>query len=264
MSRHGSSRWNHLDARSIMNHAEHCDALEREVERFATVMSLVPGNTTVPTCPGWTVDDTAVHLGAIHRWAQELVRTRSTVRIPRATPSPDEFTVSPAWLRQGGQQLVTTLREADPDDEMWAWGRDQHVRFWSRRQVHETFVHRIDVELAGGIEPAASAELAADAIDEFLQNLQKVTNASGGGPLRGNGEALVLQAIDASVGWSITLREDGFEMLPASDVSDALLEGPSLALLMVLVRRRSIHEGTVNVTGDRALVDFWLANSAFD
>jgi len=26
-------------------------------------------------------------------------------------------------------KLVATLLAADPDDEMWAWGRDQHVRF---------------------------------------------------------------------------------------------------------------------------------------
>jgi len=64
-----------------MNHAEHCDALELEVERFAASMSLVSGDTIVATCPGWTVDDVALHLGTIHRWAEELVRTRSSVRI---------------------------------------------------------------------------------------------------------------------------------------------------------------------------------------
>jgi hypothetical protein len=26
---------------------------------------------------------------------------------------------------------------------MWAWGPDKHARFWSRRMLHETAVHRV-------------------------------------------------------------------------------------------------------------------------
>jgi uncharacterized protein (TIGR03083 family) len=247
-----------------MNHAEHCDALALEVERFAVAMSLMSGDTVVATCPGWTVDDVAVHLGVIHRWAEELVRTRSTVRIPRATPSLDEVSVSPEWIRQGGRQLVETLRKADPDGEMWAWGLDQHVRFWSRRQVHETLVHRMDVELAGGVEPTADSALASDAIDEFLSNLQKVANSSAETSLRGSGERLVFRASDLSSVWSITLREDGFDLIPAMGDYDVLVEGSSLELLLVVVRRRSIQDAALRITGDRNVVDFWLANSAFD
>jgi len=246
-----------------MNHAEHCDALALEVERFAAAMSLVSGATNVETCPGWTVDDVALHLGVIHRWAEELVRTRSTVRISRATPSLDEVSVSPEWMRQGGQQLVATLRETDPDDEMWAWGLDQHVRFWSRRQLHETLVHRIDVELAGGIEPTADAALASDAIDEFLANLQKVNNSSVESSLRGTGR-LVFRAVDSNAVWSITFRDGGFDIVPSMGGGDAMVEGPSLELLLVIVRRRSLLDSSVDITGDAKLVNFWLANSAFD
>jgi uncharacterized protein (TIGR03083 family) len=247
-----------------MNHAEHCDALALEVERFAVATSLMSGDTVVETCPGWTVDDVVVHLGAIHRWADELVRTRSTVRIPRVTPTRDEVDVSPEWIRQGGQQLVTTLREANPNDPMWAWGLDQHVRFWSRRQVHETLVHRIDVELAGGIEPTADAALASDAIDEFLTNLQKVTNSSAGTGHLGSGERLVFRALDSESVWTITLREGGFDLVPSLGDHDALVDGPSMELLMVIVRRRSIADSSITITGDSTLVDFWLANSSFD
>jgi uncharacterized protein (TIGR03083 family) len=246
-----------------MNHAEHCDALDLEVERFAVAMSLVSGDTIVATCPGWTVDAAALHLGTIHRWAEELVRTRSSVRIPRATLSLDEVSVSPEWIRQGGQQLVETLREADPNDEMWAWGFDQHLQFWSRRQAHETLVHRMDVELAGRIEPTADCALASDAIDEFLSNIQKVTNASAEPPLCGNGERLMFRASDSNAVWSITLRDGGFDLVTAMGDYDVLVEGPSIELLLVIVRRRSIHDASLNVTGDTKLADFWLANSAF-
>jgi uncharacterized protein (TIGR03083 family) len=246
-----------------MDHAAHCDALELEVHRFADAMAQMSGDTMVPTCPGWMVDDVALHLGTIHRWAEELVRTRSSARIPRDTPSLDEVSVSPAWLREGGRQLVETLRAADPSAEMWAWGFDQHLRFWSRRQVHETLVHRMDVELAGGVAPTADSALASDAIDEFLSNIQKVTNASPESSLRGDGERLAFRASDTNAVWSITLRDGGFDVLPARGDFDTLVEGPSVDLLLVIVRRRSIGEAALKVTGETKLIDFWLANSAF-
>ena len=247
-----------------MDHAQYCDALVAEVDRFADVMALMSGDTDVATCPGWTVDDTALHLGTIHRWAEELVRTRSASRIPRVTPSLDEVSVSPEWLRQGGHALVATLRDADPNDEMWAWGADQHVRFWSRRQVHETLVHRMDVELAGHNDPAADAVLASDAIDEFLHNLQKVTNSSATTSLCGRGERLLLHAVDSDVSWAITLRDGGFDLVPSPGDFDVVVEGPSLDLLLVVVRRRPIEVAPLNVIGDAALAHFWLENSDYD
>jgi uncharacterized protein (TIGR03083 family) len=247
-----------------MNHLDYCDALEIEVERFAATMSQVPGNALVTACPGWTVDDVALHLGTIHRWANELVRTRATARIPRTTSTLDEVAVSPEWLRRGGLELVSTLRDANPDEEMWAWGFDQHVRFWSRRQVHETLVHRIDLELAGHIEPTVEASLASDAIDEFLRNLQKVTDASNETALRGTGQRLVFRAKDADTAWTITLLDGGFDLgLETHDV-DTLVEGPSLDLLLAMVRRRSVLAAGLDVSGDSELSDFWLANSAYD
>ena len=247
-----------------MNHLDYCDALELEVERFAAAMSLVTGHAGVAACPGWTVDDVVLHLGTIHRWANELVRTRATARIPRITPNLDEVAVSPEWLRQGGLELVKTLRDANPDEVMWAWGFDQHVRFWSRRQVHETLVHRIDLELAGRIEPIVEASLASDAIDEFLRNLQKVTNASTETALRGAGERLVFRANDADATWTITLRDSGFDIGLETDDVDTLVEGPSLELLLAMVRRRSVLAAGLDVTGDSELSVFWLANSAYD
>src|SRR5215469_3181220 len=45
--------------------------------------------------------------------------------------------------------------------------------FWIRRMAHETLVHRADAQLAAGAapEPLIEAEVAADAIDEWLMLL---------------------------------------------------------------------------------------------
>ena len=56
---------------------------------------------------------------------------------------------------------------------MWAWGADQHTRFWPRRMLHETLVHRTDAALALGQDPhpTIDPEVAADGIDELFANL---------------------------------------------------------------------------------------------
>ncbi|HTW09903.1 MAG TPA: maleylpyruvate isomerase N-terminal domain-containing protein, partial [Acidimicrobiales bacterium] len=151
-----------------MDHVEHCSLLAAEIERFALAIDGLPLDLPVPSCPGWAVSDLTLHLGKVHRWAENLVRLRAPERIPGPR---GDLEPTASWVRDGGTALVATLRAADPDAGMWAWGVDQHVRWWSRRQLHETLVHRMDADLAAGAAPRADAAVAADAIDEFLVNL---------------------------------------------------------------------------------------------
>jgi hypothetical protein len=151
----------------------------------------------------------------------------------------------------------------DPDSPMWAWGVDQHVRFWSRRQLHETLVHRIDLQLAGRREPSASPDLAADAIDEFLVNLRAAQAFSPNvGELHGHGQLLTIRATDVSASWSIRFEPEGFIVGRDGGPGDALLAGSVLELLLVLYRRRPIEASSLLLEGDGDLVDYWIANSA--
>jgi uncharacterized protein (TIGR03083 family) len=251
--------------RSTVNHVENCQALDVEVKRFASVMSSLPTGHDISTCPGWTVLDLAEHLGVIHRWAEELVRRRSPSRLARETSGAMRDEVSPEWITEGGEQLVATLLAADPDDAMWAWGLDQHVRFWSRRQLHETLVHRMDLELAAQIEPTAEPAIAIDAIDEFLANLEKVSKHSPAlAPLRGHGKRLAFRVHGTETLWTITFDDDGFEVSHTVSAFDAALIGSPVGLLLAILRRRAVDRGDVAVEGDRDLVDFWLAHSSFD
>lgn len=248
-----------------MDHVDHCEALNAEVTRFADAMALLPLDREVATCPGWNVLDLAEHLGVIHRWAEELVRLRSSVRIAREANDEVRAAVSPEWIKMGGDQLVATLLAAVPDDEMWAWGLDQHVRFWSRRQLHETLVHRMDLELAAQIEPGADSVIALDAIDEYLYNIEKVAKRSPDlSSLRGNGERLAFRDRDSEVLWSISFGEDGFEVSKEGGPFTTELVGAPVELLLVILRRRAVDSAQVEVIGDRHLVDFWLSHSAFD
>jgi uncharacterized protein (TIGR03083 family) len=226
--------------------------------------TLAPGH-EVTTCPGWTVLDLAEHLGVIHRWAEELVRLRSPVRIARDAPTSLRDVVNPEWITEGGDRLIATLLAANPDDEMWAWGLDQHVRFWSRRQLHETLVHRMDLELAAEIEPRADSIIAIDAVDEYLSNLEKVAKHSPDlSLLRGHGERLAFRVSDSETLWSITLADDGFDLSRSEGTFDAEIIGSPVELLLAILRRRGVDQGAVEFRGNRRLVDFWLEHSAFD
>jgi uncharacterized protein (TIGR03083 family) len=252
-------------SKEIVDHAEYCDALEIEVARFSKAMSAMPRDEEIATCPGWNVVDLAEHLGLIHRWAEELVRLRSSERIRRERSVADRDTVTTEWIKEGGERLVATLRQADPDDAMWAWGPDQHVRFWSRRQLHETLVHRMDLELAARVDPDVDTVIAIDAIDEYLSNIEPLgAHLPELSLLRGEGEKLAFRVRDSQTLWLITFGEQGFSVSRAGEHFDAEVVGSALDLLLVILRRREVDAVTVEVLGNRELLDLWLAHSAFE
>jgi hypothetical protein len=166
---------------------------------------------------------------------------------------------------KGGTDLLATLRGSDPDVEMWAWGADQHVRFWSRRQLHESLIHRIDLELAGATEPTAEANVAADAIDEFLMNLSSAATFSPGvRELKGHGGRLAFTELDGGSRWVVALEPAGISVTRHDLTADAELEASALELLLVLYRRRPLRQAEVVQRGDRDLLHFWFDHSALE
>jgi MDMPI C-terminal domain len=55
----------------------------------------------------------------------------------------------------------------------------------------------------------------------------------------------------------------GLTVEPGHGKGDAALTGPAASMLLVLMRRRPISDPAVTVDGDSAVVDGWLANTAF-
>jgi uncharacterized protein (TIGR03083 family) len=238
------------------------DELEIEIERFATALDDADFEAMVPTCPEWTVEDLASHLGLVHQWADHLVRARTTVPIRRAEMDLDVGPVTVEWFRRGATSLVDALRAGDPAIPMWAWGPDQHLAFWSRRQLHETFMHRVDLDVARGATPYVEPVVAADAIDEFLVNL--ASNDAQIGAIEGgaNGEILSIVSTDVPTRWSVQPSESGFRLVEDL-LADAELSGHAGALALVVNRRASLVDSAVSISGDRSLVEFWIDHTAF-
>ena len=246
-----------------MTHDEDCDELAREIDRYVDALASVNVTTPVPSCPDWTVVDLTEHLGTVHRWATRLVNERSSTRIPWAGLTEDGDIFDASWLQEGGRALVAALRAANPEDEMWAWGTDQHVRFWSRRQLHETFVHRLDLELASGATSYIDPAVALDAIDEFLANMKADRDISPRARAGRGTELLRIRSTEPAGSWSVRLSNDSYDFVDPVEESDAELSGPSHEVLMVILRRRDLAGSNVTVSGDRSLVEYWLAQTAF-
>jgi uncharacterized protein (TIGR03083 family) len=248
------------------DHARHCRALALEVERYVDALTGADLTRPVPSCPDWDLAELVRHIGTVHRWADRMVREGATERLAqreldlRLPPDPNGL---PAWLGSGGEALVATLRAADPDASMWVWGADPHVRFWSRRMLHETTVHRADAELALGRDPAIDADTAADGIDELLDNLPGATYfAPKVAALRGDGESMQFEDTDAGAHWVVRLEPNGFVWTRGRAHASVSVRASVADLLLLLYRRLPAADARFACKGDHAVLARWLDNSA--
>ena len=248
--------------------------IEASTAGLAEILAEYDPSLPIPTCPEWTLRQLVTHVGRAHRWAAEITRTRSDAFIPfRNVPDgklPDDRAEQRAWLHVGAARIVDAVRAAE-SDLVWSFAGPVRAGFWLRRMAHETLVHRADAQLAAGAEPepVIEAEIAADAIDEWLMLLT--------GGILGNtdertqaltaGAALHIHATDDGLGghgeWMIQHDAGGLTVEPGHGKGDAALTGPAASLLLVLMRRRPVSDPATTVYGDSAVVDGWLASTAF-
>lgn len=129
------------------------------------------GDLTAPV-PGlgrWKVRDVAAHLGGVHRWATRIVTSRS-MDGPSFTKAKLDGRELCDWFDEGVEQLLAAFEVNPLDDPCpnFSPGSEKTVRWWARRQTHETTVHRWDIERALGCTTPISPVIAVDGIDEFL------------------------------------------------------------------------------------------------
>lgn len=241
--------------------------LRGEIRRMAELAANLRADTPVPTCPGWTAADLVHHVALLHGWVGRMVATLARER-PRRESSdvrlPD-WPAVPDWFAVSGERLADILGEADPDAPMYAWMPERRAGAWIRRMLHETTIHRTDLEAAldqeSRIEPAA----AADAIDELLEILP---NAAFFRPsvtdLHGDGETIHLHATDADgaavpAEWLITLEPDGYRWSHAHVKGAVAVRAPLEDLALFMYGRRRAQD--VTVVGDTALLAHWTAKA---
>lgn len=250
--------------------------LTDQTELLRSVVRSADPAAPVPTCPGWTIGALVRHLSGGQRWAAELVTTRAAeppddafVRdvVRDAEQSPAELD---AELGEGSLALAAALREAGPDAPLWTPFGHGTAAFVARRFAHEAAVHRADATLAAGTPYELDPEVAADAIDEWLE-LGSLPRMLESFPQRrallGPGRTVHLHATDTPAGldaeWVVDLTGAVPTWRRAHEKSAVAVRGPLTDLLLLVYRRRRVEETGAEVFGDRDLLDSWLAANAF-
>ena len=202
----------------------------------------------------WTVRELVTHVGGIHRWAADIVTTGSdhaetaASRAVGSGPGDDELA---EWFENGLVALVATLRSAPPDLECFTFlPADSPLHFWSRRQAHETAIHRVDAEAAAGgeitlFEPA----FAQDGMAEILCGF--------GARKRNAVSRAATMGLDAADGpsWLVTFGGEQIEAVESEDLvgTDVTVRGVSSDLYRWLWNRQS--EAVVD--GDGTAAELW-------
>ncbi|MDT7573530.1 MAG: hypothetical protein QOE05_3704 [Actinomycetota bacterium] len=186
----------------------------------------------VAACPGWTVRELVEHLGSVHRWATQIVRTGEPQR-----EQDHDIDDLRRWFAEGAATLVETLATADPAAPCWSFTRDRRVGFWLRRQALETVVHRWDAQRAMGEPGPIDPVLAADGVDEVVTLMAPRQIAMERIPPLP--ATVLLRATDTGVEWRLG---DG---RPSAGV-----EASAEVLLLLLWHRVEPGDPRVRTTGD--------------
>ncbi|MER6785013.1 maleylpyruvate isomerase family mycothiol-dependent enzyme [Streptomyces sp. NPDC000658] len=276
---------------TVLAHDRYCDEIARQVgELRAVVTSGADLAATVPTCPDWSLEQLVRHMGGALRWVDALVRTRAQENVPdERIPllgGPDgegDPAALDAWLAQSGELVVGALREAGPDTKVWSWAGVPDSGFWARRMTHEITVHRADAALAAGLPYEVAPDVAADAVDEWLQLVRWVQRNephAAAGELLVAGRTLQLHATDAPAepgavrdateipaagawGRVIELTEQGVAWRPGHEETTVALRGPLTSVLLAFYGRLPLDSPGLEVLGEREVLEFWLERATF-
>lgn len=216
------------------------ESLPGSMRGFAGVLGAGDLAADVPGCPGWRLRDLGAHLGNTHRWARGAV-VGGHPRTADVEPPPGRDGLV-EWYADAAAGLLATLRETDPDAAAWTMAEPRTVRFWVRRQAHETALHLWDAQSTrGGAAAPIEAGLAADGVDEVLSMFfpRQLRLARAEPPT----SAVALEAVDTGHTWRLGRGE-----------AVGAVRGRAADLLLLLWKRLPASSPALTVDGDAAAV----------
>ena len=240
-----------------MDYGDYISALRSNGNAAAQAARDMPIETTVPSCPEWTLRDLAHHLGSHHRWVAGNLDQPPDGKAFKRREEPPADEAIPDWLEAGAEMLATKLAATDPAKPCWTWVPfDDSVGFWARRTAHETAMHRWDAQNADGEADAVEPELAADGVDEYLGIL---------GAFRGRrfpeAGSIHLHSTDTPGEWLVRLDAAGIQLTREHAKGDVAVRGPASDVLLVLMGRKTMV--AVDVFGEAPLFERFRKHASF-
>jgi uncharacterized protein (TIGR03083 family) len=252
-----------------LDHDRCCDEVVAQTTLLRDAVAGADLSLVVPTTPDWTLGDLARHVGGNLLALEQAVRTGEAVIEPERQvsghggPAGDDAAALDAWLAEAADRCAGTLRKAGPGAEAQIWTVRWPTAAWARRAAHDLVVHRADAAGAVGAAYPLDPQVAADAIDEFLDLLSNPQVAgSGDGADAGPRGTVHLHATDTppelAAEWLVELAPPTFSWRHAHEKATVAVRAPVANVLRVVTRRLPPDGDAVEVLGDRALLDAWL------
>lgn len=229
-----------------MRPEDHLRWLAAERAAFARVLQDGDLAAPVPGCPSWHLAELTAHLGAVHRWARQVVETAAPASDDH--PAPTDRAALADWFDEGGAALERTLRGIEPDTPCWTIAPPAVAAFWMRRQAHETSLHRWDAQSSQGTPDPIDSALAADGVAEVAEAMfPRQVRLGRQPPLT---RSLRIEVPGAG---TYTVAGDGVSDGTASaQPADATVTGTAEALLLLLWKRITLDDPRISVAGSRA------------
>lgn len=247
-----------------MDLAEYRAVARTEATLLAAAAERAGPDATVPTVPGWRVADLVRHVGGLARGLATILETGR-----RQPPEPADvaewFATTVAddelidWYAGVRTRLDAAFAAADPAADLFAFlPTDAAVPFWARRDAHETAVHRMDVELAGGaaVTPVAPG-FAVDGIAELVTFLAARTR-----PVAGTTSILAVRASDTGDAWLLAVDEGGVRPAEPGAAADTTVRAPADDLYALLWNRRA--PAGLDVAGDSTALTCWRTSARWE
>jgi uncharacterized protein (TIGR03083 family) len=237
------------------------ETLRQEGARMTAAARATAADAPVPTCPEWVARDLIRHMGGVHRWATSFVAEARTEpgsqtleEIAGGWPGDEELS---DWFEAGYRGLVAALEAAPPDLQCWTFmPTPSPLAFWSRRQAHETAIHRVDTELAAGRAATQLSSFppafAADGVDELLTCFVPRRSTK----LRSEVPAtLGIRCLDENGAWVLSIGPDGITTAVGAGDADCLVRGAAGDLYLALWNRGG--DERLQVEGDRDVLELF-------
>jgi uncharacterized protein (TIGR03083 family) len=246
-------------------------------ERFADTVAECDMRASVTACAPWSAHDVVVHLGNVHAWAATVVETGVAAAEQNDKPSSSRSRAVSRWYVAKAEDLYQVLRHASLSAPCWNFVLGTGITaFWPRRQLHETTIHQVDLDLTLGRSRPLKPEVCVDGIAEVLE-VMMVRMHRRGHPADLT-EPLAVVASDTGDSWVLTPGGRGdaaSNVVPLQAAGGECVVPPSVTrvaraadtmdsiearadVLYRLLWHRQVPPGAVHVAGDGERVQAFL------